>query len=569
MAQMLYRKWRPKRLVDVVGQEHITRTLSNAVKLDRIAHAYLFCGPKGTGKTSTARILANLVNCINPIDGEPDGNCNICNEFSNNPIDMIEIDAASNRGIDDIRDLREKIQFTPNLFKYKIYIIDEVHMLTEAAFNALLKILEEPPKHAIFILATTESQKLPETIVSRCQRYDFKTIPFDVVVKRLRDICDSENAVVSEEALFLITRYAGGSLRDAENLLEQAIVSFQTDLKEDQIRTLLNLDSDEIAIQVVEYMIDLDIKKTVLILNKSLEDGSNPNQLQRSLLEISRAILLIKSENINQLNFTENIKNQLRLISEKVTLEQIVKIIRVLAEYKTDNKIPANLGLELVCIEAVIAVKNDHADVVFTPQDKKGQNISKVQKPSLGKSNNIPNESKINNDNHTELQDVTKTSIKEDKKNVPPPDVVVSSSEKWDELIKRLSKIKGKRFNIGALLRDCKKHQIIDGKAILEFTHKANMERVESEIEDVRVKKMLSQDINEIFEGDYEIVIKLLDVSFGSESNKVATNSHLVRSAQSIGALILEEKENINDESKNDEASPGISKKHGENPTRN
>ena len=164
MAQMLYRKWRPKRLADVVGQEHITRTLKNAVKLDRIAHAYLFCGPKGTGKTSTARILANLVNCINPVDGEPDGNCDTCNEFANNPIDMIEIDAASNRGIDDIRDLREKIQFTPNLFKYKIYIVDEVHMLTEAAFNALLKILEEPPKHAIFILATTESQKLPETI---------------------------------------------------------------------------------------------------------------------------------------------------------------------------------------------------------------------------------------------------------------------------------------------------------------------------------------------------------------------------------------------------------------------
>ena len=179
-------------------------------------------------------------------------------------------------------------------------------------------------------MATTESQKLPETIVSRCQRYDFKIIPFDVVATRLREICDSENAVVSEEALSLITRYASGSLRDAENLLEQAIVSFQTDLKEDQIRTLLNLDSDEIAIQIVEYIIDLDTRNTVLTLNESLENGSNPNQLQRSLLEISRAILLIKSENIDQLSFSENIKKHLAAISEKITLEKIVKIIKQL-----------------------------------------------------------------------------------------------------------------------------------------------------------------------------------------------------------------------------------------------
>ena len=569
MAQMLYRKWRPKRLVDVVGQEHITRTLSNAVRLDRIAHAYLFCGPKGTGKTSTARIMANLVNCINPIDGEPDGNCHICTEFANNPIDMIEIDAASNRGIDDIRDLREKIQFTPNLFKYKVYIVDEVHMLTEAAFNALLKILEEPPKHAIFILATTESQKVPETIISRCQRYDFKIISFDVVVKRLRDICTSENVEVSEEAVSLMTRYAGGSLRDAENLLEQAIVSFQTDLNESQIRTLLNLDSDEISIRIVSCIIELDIKNTVLILNESLQNGSNPNQLQRSLLEVSRAILLIKSENISQLSFTQNVKSQLLEIAEKVNLENIVKIIRVLAEYKSDNKIPANLSLELVCVEAIIAIKQDDSDEIVILNDKDIEPRSDLKSSSLNKNYKIEHGVKNNDNINSELEPVSKVSTPEDKKNILSSDIVISNNEKWDELIKRLSKMKGKRFNIGALLRDCKKYEIIDGKGILEFTHKSHMERVQSELEDVRVKKMLSQALNEIFEGDYEIVIKLLDSSAEVGSNKAASTSHLVRSAQAIGALILEEKENTNDESENDETSAGISKKHDENPGRN
>ena len=374
---------------------------------------------------------------------------------------------------------------------------------------------------------------------------------------------------VSEEALSLITRYASGSLRDAENLLEQAIVSFQTDLKEDQIRTLLNLDSDEIAIQIVEYIIDLDTRNTVLTLNESLENGSNPNQLQRSLLEISRAILLIKSENIDQLSFSENIKKHLAAISEKITLEKIVKIIRVLAEYKTDNKIPANLGLELVCVEAIIAVEHNDTNHIVKPNDEKDEIRPNIKASITHKESKSPPQVKINEDISTELQNNSENPIKGDEKNIPASDKAVSNSGKWDELIKRLSKIKGKRFNIGALLRDCKKHEIIDGKAILEFTHKANMERVESEIEDVTVKKLLSQDINEIFEGEYEIVIKLLDASSQSESNKVAVTSHLVRSAQAIGALILEEKENTNDESENDETSPGISKKHDENSTRN
>ena len=568
MAQVLYRKWRPRKLVDVVGQEHITRTLANAVKLDRIAHAYLFCGPKGTGKTSTARILANLVNCMSLIDGEPDGKCQICIAFSNNPIDMIEIDAASNRGIDDIRDLREKIQFTPNLFKYKVYIVDEVHMLTEAAFNALLKILEEPPKHVIFILATTESQKVPETIVSRCQRYDFKIISFDVVVQRLKEICESENIAVSDESLALIARYAEGSLRDAENLLEQAIVSFETDLNESQIRTLLNLDSDDISIRIVDSVVDSNIKSTLLTLNESLENGTNPNQLQRSLLEVSRAILLIKSGNISELNFSDIVKTQLIEIADKVTIENVVKIIRTLAEYKADNKIPSKLALELVCVEAIIIIKKD----TDTESVKLSENKEK-QKPDLKILNDnevdkLEGEVKSDLDKNPGFENSDEIANSNNEQTKEEPKLVVSSSTKWDELIKKLSKTKGKRFNIGALLRDCRKYEIVDGKAILEFTHRSHMERVQGEMEDIRVKKMVGQGINDVFQGEYEIVIKLLDASSQMATKSAASTSHLVRSAQAIGALILEEKENDNDESKNDETSSGISKKHDENTAR-
>src|SRR5512136_808315 len=204
-SQVFYRKWRPQTLADVVGQEPVTRTLANALATGRVAHAFLFCGPRGTGKTSTGRILAKALNCLTNGKGEPCNSCSMCQAFNEGrALDLVEIDGASNRGIDEIRDLREKINFAPNVARFKVYIIDEVHMLTEPAFNALLKTLEEPPPHAIFILATTEVHKVPLTILSRCQRFDFRRLPQAAVVNKLEDICGHEGIKAEPQALALI-----------------------------------------------------------------------------------------------------------------------------------------------------------------------------------------------------------------------------------------------------------------------------------------------------------------------------------------------------------------------------
>jgi DNA polymerase-3 subunit gamma/tau len=237
VSQVFYRKWRPQTLAEVVGQEHVTRTLLNALNLGRLAHAYLFCGPRGTGKTSTGRILAKAANCMENGKGEPCNKCRICEAVTDGrAMDVIEIDAASNTGVENIRDLIERVNYAPNEARYKVYIIDEVHMLSSSASNALLKTLEEPPAHVIFILATTETHKVLPTILSRCQRFDFHRISQSDVIGRLDTICRAEGITIVPEGLKLIARSATGSLRDAANLLEQLTTYYGSHIELPQVQ---------------------------------------------------------------------------------------------------------------------------------------------------------------------------------------------------------------------------------------------------------------------------------------------------------------------------------------------
>lgn len=295
-ARSLYHRWRSSTFAEVVGQEHVTRTLRNAVSRGRIVHAYLFCGPRGTGKTSTARILAKAVNCLDPQDGEPCNRCASCVAVSQGrAMDLIEIDAASNRGIDDARELRDKIKFSPSESRYRVYIIDEAHMLTSEASNALLKTLEEPPEHAILILATTESHKILATISSRCQRFDFRRIPLQTIVAQLRMICSEEGLFPAEGVLDRVARMARGSLRDAESLLDQLVAYCGETIELESAREVLGLTGEEVVPEFSAALQSGDLVRGFSLIDGLSSMGADLRHFARESVDYLRAILVIKT----------------------------------------------------------------------------------------------------------------------------------------------------------------------------------------------------------------------------------------------------------------------------------
>ncbi len=323
--QVLYRKWRPRRFEDVVGQTAVITTLRNAVASGNPAHAYLFTGPRGTGKTSTGRIMAKAVNCTSPIDGEPDGTCASCRSYdAGQAFDLIELDAASNRGIDEIRDLRESAGYAPSSGRYKVYLIDEVHMLTDAAFNALLKTLEEPPPHIIFILATTEPHKIPATILSRCQRFDFRRHTVDDIVRQLRKIAEGESIDVEEGGFELIARQATGSLRDAVNLLDQLSAYHGDSLDLDAVRSGLGLVVDSRAADLARAAVERDLKSGLSILAAARDDGIEIRAFIREVVAMLRTTLHLKAGAGDHLGLSDAQAAEMRALAGDADVVDVV-----------------------------------------------------------------------------------------------------------------------------------------------------------------------------------------------------------------------------------------------------
>ena len=334
----LYRKFRPITFSEIVGQEHITRTLRNQIIAGRVGHAYLFNGGRGTGKTSAAKILARAINCLNPKDGEPCNECEICKGAINGSLtDIVEMDAASNNSVEDIRSIREEVNFLPTKAKYRVYIIDEVHMLSTGAFNALLKTLEEPPEHVKFILATTEQQKLPATILSRCQRFDFKKISNENIIKRLNIVCEKSNIEITKEALNIIAVLSEGAMRDALSILERCIQDGENKIDEDKIKDLVGIPKITYIHQLTESILEYDVDKALANIDEVLEDGRDINNLLWELIKYVKDILVYKASNKLEL-YSEEELNKIRIISEKVSKEKLVDIIYQLSNLENDIK---------------------------------------------------------------------------------------------------------------------------------------------------------------------------------------------------------------------------------------
>ena len=557
-SQVYYRKWRPGSFSDLAGQDHVATTIRQAIKQQRVSHSYLFCGPRGTGKTTTARILAKAVNCLEPAEGDPCNNCQICRTIDEGRfLDIIELDAASNRGIDEIREIRDKVNFAPVEGQRKVYIIDEAHMLTDQASNAFLKTLEEPPAHVIFVLCTTEANKILPTIISRCQRFDFRRLPTDVICRRLTEIIEGEGVAVETEALRTIARYASGSLRDAENLLEQLAVSYGDGVTLQHVEGLLGLGQGDQWLELVRYLLMGNTSASLGIINQAAWEGADMRQLQRQVLELLRAAMLLEWNSGDSLDLPAHVTGQLKELVAQLPSWRIMKAIKIWGDVNLRYDAPSTLPLELAVVETC---DDTVAPAAAAPPPTTTATITAAP---AGRGHpagsNSPAGSPPGNQRNPSSQAAAAPPPNRPAPNIAAADRPAEPSEpipaaapvaddsfqgRWLAMVRALGRCKGKKYNLGALLRDCRVDSVsLDGDTlVLPFSHRPNMERMQEEMEDPNGNRMVTEAVAKCFGESYAFKLTLNgEPNDGEEAHRPAQRSPLVRTAMGMGARIVEE----------------------------
>ena len=539
------RKWRPQTFEEVVGQEHITKTLKNAIINDRIAHAYLFAGPRGTGKTTTARILAKTLNCLNSKNGEPCNKCELCNSFNTSQsLDIIEIDGASNRRIEEIRSLRESVKYAPTRGNYKVYIIDEVHMLTTESFNALLKTLEEPPEHTIFIFATTDVHKVPLTIISRCQRFDFRRISLTDIKEQLMKIAKAEKIKIDDQALTLISKKADGALRDAQSLFDQVIAFCGKDVDSNDVSQMLNLIDDEIYFKISDAILAKDFLQAFNISKDIFDNGWNYIDFMNGLIEHFRNIMsVILSKDVGLIESSEVIKKLYLSYLDKFSESDLLRILNYLTNVQSELKASSNqklkteialshlIGLESTSTISELIKKLDEN----APQDsisKKKPNI-KLDSTSVPK-REIPTP-KISG--KSELANL------EQLKPDPINDLFNTVNNSWPEFVE---KVKLEKFTLGSHLQESSPFAIENNKLKVELKSAEDVEIISSNNNYVKCleansKNIFGQKIGFEFSNDFQTTQKISPSELKTSKSLTNVDINLSKEENILVKAILKE----------------------------
>lgn len=514
----LYRKWRPKTFEEVVGQEHVTQTLKNALATGRVVHAYLFSGPRGTGKTTTARILAKGLDCLSPQEKRPDNTCRICQAIDEGKLlDLIEIDAASHRGIDEVRELREKIVFAPSEARYKVYIIDEVHMLTAEASNALLKTLEEPPRHAYFILATTEPHKILPTILSRCQRFDFRPLAVKKIVDRLKWIVKQEDLEAEEDALELIARQANGSMRDADSLLDQVTSGGTQKVTVSQVQAILGTVSPQAVSTLAQHLAVQNLAGGLQVIGEAIKEGADPRQLARQLIEYLRGVLLIKVTADEPAAVSPETAQEMRQLGEAFTLERLTAAIRFFNRASWDFKasLPPELPLEMAFVDSVLFDSGEEPPVPETPRNK----------PTVVRE--TPTTAKPQSHKETTERSPSPRRRGESPEAGGDPEALAKLITVWDDF---LAHVRSQNLRVEALLKSCQPLMVKKDTVVLGFYYPFH----KGQIENARNRELVEEALGKTL--GHAVAVKC--VLLVEREKKPTEEDALIKAAQQMGAEV-------------------------------